>query len=234
MKSKEKRNVIIKIVLGVSLVILLIPLLIKLKDVFINISTEEGRNIFKNEITSLGFKGVLVIIGLMIAQIFLFIIPGEPVEILAGMCYGSIGGLCVIYLGTFISTCLIMLLIRKFGRKFIYKFINKDKIEKLENNKVFKSKNLDIILIVLFALPGTPKDLLTYVGAFLPINPLKFLLISTLSRFPSIITSTIMGNNILDGNWFFIISVYVITFSICGILFYFFNKKEKIVDVMKL
>ena len=175
MKSKEKRNVIIKIVLGVSLVILLIPLLIKLKDVFINISTEEGRNIFKNEITSLGFKGVLVIIGLMIAQIFLFIIPGEPVEILAGMCYGSIGGLCVIYLGTFISTCLIMLLIRKFGRKFIYKFINKDKIEKLENNKVFKSKNLDIILIVLFALPGTPKDLLTYVGAFLPINPLKFL-----------------------------------------------------------
>ena len=31
--------------------------------------------------------GLLLLLGIQIAQIFLIIIPGEPIEILAGMCY---------------------------------------------------------------------------------------------------------------------------------------------------
>ena len=40
----------------------------------------------------MGIKGYLIIIGLTIAQIFVAILPGEPIELLAGMCYGGIGG----------------------------------------------------------------------------------------------------------------------------------------------
>ena len=79
--------------------------------------------------------------------------------------------------------------IRKFGRSFIYTFANKEKIEKLENSKWFKNpKRLEIIFLILFLLPGTPKDLLVYVGGLLPVNPTRFILISTIARIPAIAT----------------------------------------------
>lgn len=131
------------------------------------------------------------------------------------MSYGPIGGLFVIFLGAFLSTLLIFFGVRKFGKSFIYSFVSKEKIDKLENSKLFSDpKRLDMILFILFFIPGTPKDLFVYLGGLLPINPVKFLMISTFARFPSIISSTIAGSSLVEGNWIMIVIVYSLTFAI--------------------
>lgn len=38
-------------------------------------------------------------------------------------------------------------------------------------------------MCILFFIPGTPKDLLTYIGFLLPIPPMKFILIATFLDF---------------------------------------------------
>lgn len=145
------------------------------------------------------------------------------------MSYGAFGGLIIVLIGSFISSFIIFFGVRKFGKNFIYSFVPKEKIEKLEKNKLFSNtKKLDTILFVLFFIPGTPKDLIVYIGSLLPIKPAKFLAISTFARFPSIISSTIAGSNLLSGNWLVILVAYIITFAIAGIVIYVFNKKEKI------
>ena len=218
---------IFKIILLILVVVLLIYLTIKLMPIFKNLATEDGREIFHQEINSLGYRGVLVIVGLMIVQIFLMFLPGEPVEILAGLCYGPIGALLIIFLGSFISSVIIFFTVRKFGRKFIYSFVSEEKIKKIENSKYFSnSKNIELTLFILFFLPGTPKDLLVYIAGLLPIKPSKFFVISTFARFPSIISSTIAGSNIIDGNWGTIIGVYALSFAISGVIIYFYNKKR--------
>jgi len=144
------------------------------------------------------------------------------------MSYGAIGGLIVIFLGAFLSSFIIFFLVRKFGRNFIYSFVSKDKIDKIENSKWFSNpKKLDTILFILFFIPGTPKDLFVYIGGLLPIKPVRFLMISTFARFPSIISSTIAGSNLVSGNWLVIAITYFITFAIAGIIIYIFNKKQK-------
>ena len=56
-----------------------------------------------------------------------------------------------------------MLLVGKLGRKFVYKFFTKERIDKIENSKMFKNpKRLEWIMIILFLIPGTPKDLIVY------------------------------------------------------------------------
>ena len=45
-----------------------------------------------------------MLFSLQIAQIFLAILPGEPLEILAGMCYGGIGGTIFILVSVFVTT----------------------------------------------------------------------------------------------------------------------------------
>lgn len=81
MKNKNVR--VLKIIMLVIFLIIMTLLTIKLVPIFKNISTEEGRINFKTEIESLGYEGMLIIIGLMVVQIFLPILPGEPVEVLA-------------------------------------------------------------------------------------------------------------------------------------------------------
>lgn len=139
------------------------------------------------------------------------------------------GGMFVIFAGAFLSSCVIFFAVRKFGRSFIYSFISKEKIEKLENSKLFSNpKKIDMILFILFFIPGTPKDLFVYLAGLLPIKPVRFLLISTFARFPSIISSTIAGSSLVEGNWTMIVITYAVTFLLAGVIVYVFNKKEKV------
>lgn len=88
----DKKSVkIFKVIMLVLVIGILFYLTIKLLPMFKNIATSEGRTEFKSTIENLGFKGIFVILGLMFAQMFLAFLPGEPVEILAGLCYGAIG-----------------------------------------------------------------------------------------------------------------------------------------------
>lgn len=70
----------------------------------------------------MGFTGVLMLFGLQIAQILLVIIPGEPLEILAGMCYEQFGGTLFITISVFITTTIIVLLVKKYGKSFNLQF----------------------------------------------------------------------------------------------------------------
>ena len=133
----------------------------------------------------------------------------------------------ILFLGAFLSSLIIFFAVRKFGRNFIYSFVSKEKIEKIENSKWFSdTKKIDLILLILFFIPGTPKDLLVYLGGLLPIKPARFLLISTFARFPSIISSTVAGAGLINGNWVTIIVAYAITFIITGISVFIIRKKE--------
>ena len=114
---------------------------------------------------------------------------------------------------------IIFYLVKKYGKNFLYNFFSKEKIEEIENGKLFKnSKNIEYLLIILFMIPGTPKDLLTYVGGLLPIKPSKFIAIATLARFPSIISSTLAGANIVKGKWITMIIVYVVPLLIAMLI----------------
>lgn len=225
MSRKQK---ILKAIVLLIVLVVFIYLVIELFPLFKELATEEGRNNFKETINSLGVKGVFVLIWIMCIQILVPILPGEPVEILAGMCFGPIKGMIYVLIGSFISSVFIITLVKIFGKKFIYTFVKKEKIEKLENSKFFKNtKKIDIIIFISFFIPGLPKDILIFIAALLPINTYRFLIISTFARIPSIISSTIAGSGLLGGNLMLSIGGYVITFAIVGILIYIVSRKDK-------
>lgn len=228
-----KKSKVFKLILLLIVVAIAIGLTIYLIPVIKELGTPEGQAAFKERIDNSGFLGILMLFGLQFAQIFLFIIPGEPIEILAGICYGSVWGTIFVMVSAAIISAFIYLLVHKLGRKFIYDFIDKNKIEKIENSKVFQNpRTIRFIIFILFFIPGTPKDLLTYIAALLPIKPLEFIIISTIARFPSIISSTWAGASLLEGNWTFSLMIYGITFAIVAVVVLIMRKfdKDKIAD----
>ncbi len=224
-KTKIK---IFKIIIMILVIALLIGITIYLFPVIKNLSTSEGQMEFKNKVNESGFLGMLTLFGLQVAQIFLFILPGEPLEILAGMCYGGIGGTIFITVSVFIISTAIFFIVRKLGKKFVYDFCSEEKVKKIENSKLFKNaKKIESIMLILFIIPGTPKDLLVYIAGLLPIKPFRFIMISTFARLPSVVSSTFAGSNLVAGDWKMSIIIYAMTFLIVGIGIFIINKFDK-------
>ena len=232
MSNRNKKLKIVKLVVFVVTILLMIGMTIYLFPVMKNLSTYEGQIAFKEKVNNSGIYGFLSLLGLQFAQIFLVVLPGEPLEILAGMCYGAVGGTLFIFFSVALTTTVIFLLTRKFGKELIYDSFGREKIEKIENSKVFQNpKNIEFIFAICFAIVGTPKDLLTYIGALFPIKPLRFIIIATFCRFPSIISSTIVGQYFSRGNWkISIIDLITFAFTFLIIALVKFFDKEKITE----
>ena len=220
---KDSIPIIIFLLLMVALTILLWPYIKEL-------STEEGREQFKTWVDGLGFGGWLVTLGIQLLQIFVALIPGEPVELMLGFVWGPWLGTFTCLLGIFIGTATIYFLVRKLGMRFVRKVVGTDDLTKY---KFLSDKNkVEITVFILFFIPGTPKDALTYIAPFAPIHPVKYLLIATFARIPSIITSTILGDSVAEENYLLAIIVFVITaiISVLGIVLgnkYVEKRREK-------
>ena len=159
----------------------------------------EMRLRFQAYLDSLGFAGWIIILVLQVLRIVLAFIPGEPIELMSGLMFGALGGMIVCLIGIFIGSGIVFYLTKTYGHKFIRIFVSEKKLQ--EFKFIHDTKRLEIVTFVLFFLPGTPKDALTYIAGLTDIKPSRFMLISTFARIPSVVTSTIVGANISNGNY---------------------------------
>ena len=224
---EEKKIKIIRRIIAIIVLILFIAFFVKMLPQFINLTTEEGREAFQKNTEELGLKGVMSILTLEICKIILVFLPGEPIELLAGMCYGAIGGLLLIYLGVIISNIIIIYLVKKFGTKLVDDVVPEDKRKKIEGMINENPNRSEIALIILYFLPALPKDFITYIASLLPISYGKIMIISLICRFPAVFSSVLVGSKIVDGKLTSIIIIYLITYIISGLVVYIYNQKRK-------
>ncbi len=182
---------------------------------------------FRQWIDSRGLAGQAVFLFMIVLQVFVAFIPGEPLEIAAGYAFGWLGGTLISVLGVTAGSALVFLFIRKYGTRALELFVSPAKIRSmkfLQNTERLKS-----LMFVLFLIPGTPKDLLTYIAGLTPIRMSDFLILSTVARLPSLITSIVGGSALGDGEYFTAIIVFAVTaaVSILGLLVYSRIKQHK-------
>jgi uncharacterized membrane protein YdjX (TVP38/TMEM64 family) len=177
------------------------------------------REKFSAWIAGLGFKGVAIMFGIQFLQIVVAVIPGEPVELLAGAAYGGLGGLAICLAGCASSSFVIFMMVKKFGGCLLLRFFKQKNIEKF--SFLQDRQKTALAVFVLFLIPGTPKDTLTYIVPLSGFNVSSFILISAFARVPSILSSTMMGASAVRGNWLQLLVLFLITalLGIFGILF---------------
>ncbi len=115
--NKTKKAKWIKGILFLVVIAIAIAMIVYLAPIMKQISTQEGQQAFKQKVDESGFWGMLMLFGIQFAQIFLIILPGEPLEVLAGMCYGSIWGTVFVLASAGIITTAIVFLVRKLRKK---------------------------------------------------------------------------------------------------------------------
>lgn len=151
-----------------------------------------NRESFRAWLDGRGALKYAIMAGLMMLQIIIAIIPGGPMEIAAGYAFGPFLGTLLCVLGSVLGTWIIFLLTRRFGMKLVRLFVTDRQMSsmKLLNDR----RRLHLVLFLLFLVPGTPKDIITYFGGVLPITMSSFLLITSIARTPAIFVSTLGGH----------------------------------------
>lgn len=183
---------------------------------------------FRDWVDGHGLLGRAAFIGMMVLQTFVAIIPGEPLEIGAGYAFGAVEGTILCVTGTVIGTAAVFAFVRAFGVRAVEMFFSREKILSLRFLK--NAKKLNTVMFIVFLIPGTPKDLLTYFAGLTNIKFSTMLLISAVARFPSVITSTVGGNALGNQNYTFAVVVFAVTAAISAVGLIVYNKMSKVSD----
>ncbi|MBE6781289.1 MAG: TVP38/TMEM64 family protein [Ruminococcaceae bacterium] len=229
MKTNEKKRLWQKRIIAlVSLfAVAVIFFLIAYFVIYKFLSIENTAESFKDFIEGYGIWGRGVALGIQFLQVFIAIIPGEFVEVGLGMAFGYIEGTILCYIGVALASTIVFLIVKKFGIKAVELFVDPKKIDQLKF--INSEKKLYTLVFLLFLIPGTPKDLLTYVVPLTRIKLSEFLTISLLARIPSVISSIIGGDFFSNGKYLEGIFLFLITgaVSLLGMIIYraILNKK---------
>lgn len=159
--------------------------------------------------------GSLIFIGICMVQVIIALIPGEAVEIAAGVIFGSWYGTLLCLVGITLGSIVVILLVRRFGRKFVESLYPREKIDSLPILRDPKKRNATIFL--LFLIPGTPKDLITYIIGLTEVSVPMYIVLTTVARIPSILMSTLGGDAFSEGKIIEAVFIFAAAAAVSGV-----------------
>lgn len=169
---------------------------------------------FRAWVREQGLWGRVAFVGMMALQIIIAFIPGEPLEIGAGYAFGTIEGTALCLLGALLGGTAVFLLVRRFGMKIVAVFFPEEKVRSL--SFLQDEKRLNLIAYILFLIPGTPKDVLTYAAGLTPMKLSFWIFLTLTARIPSVVTSTAGGDALGASNYTAALWVFAVTALISG------------------
>lgn len=177
---------------------------------------------FRALVDAHGIGGRLIYIGMVVLQITVALIPGEPLEIAAGYAFGTLEGTILCLVATGLGSSLVILLVRRFGTRLCEVFFTREKLSKLRFLQA--SPKRTAIFALIFMLPGTPKDLLCYYAGLTDIKLSTLLIICSVGRIPSVLTSTLGGDALGTKSYIFAAVVFGLTLLISAGGFWIYSR----------
>ena len=203
----------VRLILSILVLLAFVPLSLYAIPKVMALGDAQTRAALQQQMQSQGIGGWFVFLGIQVLQVVVAMIPGEPVEIFAGLMYGPLWGTLSCMLGIFLGSMIVYLLVRRLGMPIVSIFMDPKKFQNLQFLQ--DKKRFERISFLLFFIPGTPKDLLTWAAGFINIRPLRFFAISTVARLPSILSSTLAGASLISGDFSLLPTLSRLSVSYC-------------------
>lgn len=175
-------------------------------------------------------ESIFIYIGAQILQIIISILPGQELQMVAGLVYGLWPGFLLSMIGALIGSAVTYYLAGFLGRDALHILFGKrhidDYLDKINSKKGF------MLVFLIYLIPGVPKDLCTYAAGLSHMKIRAFLVLSMVGRIPGILGSLIIGTEIGEGNYtsVAVISVLAVVLFILGVIYH--SKLSHLLDVV--
>lgn len=208
--DREKTRLIVAIVLlsGFGLLILalaisgrLAPLVHQMWDIFRN------RDHMRMYVESWGALAPAAFIAIQAFQVVLAPIPGEFTGVVGGFIFGGVPNLVYSTIGLSIGSVVNFLAARIIGLPLVKLVVSNESMERFH----FLTQSRGVLLaLVLFAIPGFPKDILSYILGLSPMGFVTFVVVCTLGRIPGTVMLSFSGSAVYEQNWTLLLVICIV------------------------
>lgn len=146
---------------------------------------------FQAWIDRFGAWSGVVFAAVRTVQTVVKIVPAEPLEIGSGFLFGAVGGMLLCLLGNILGSLVILFLTRKLGTRVLELFHLENKLRSMRFLQDREKRTT--LLFFFYLIPGTPKDGITYFVGLTDMNLTEYMILTSIARIPSILSSTICG-----------------------------------------
>ena len=169
----------------------------------------------------------ITLIGLQIIQVIICVIPGQPIQFAASYMFGTFGGYLVSIVGAVIGAFAAYYIAKFLGADAVKLIFGEDKVDNYRS-KINSGKGL-LIVLLLYLIPGLPKDLIGYVAGISDMRVLPFIIVSSIGRTPPMFGSLLVGTYFQAKNW----TAIVILAVICAVILVIcFIKRNSIIGLL--
>lgn len=162
-------------------------------------------------------RAASVLIGMQILQVIVCILPGQPIQLAASYMFGVLRGYLISIAGAVVGAFVAFYLAKVLGRDALEAIFGEEKVSDY-HRKLNSGRGLTAVLMI-YLIPGIPKDLVAYVAGISDMRLRPFLLVSTIGRSPGMLGSLLTGYFISSRNYAAIGVLAVITAVILIICF---------------
>jgi uncharacterized membrane protein YdjX (TVP38/TMEM64 family) len=168
-----------------------------------------------------------IFIFLQILQVVVAPIPGELTGIIGGYLYGPLWGTIYSTIGLTLGSWMAFMLARFFGEPLLENVVKKEVFEKFD---YFMEHQGIGVSLILFLVPGFPKDYLCYIMGVSLIPTWTFIIVSTIGRLLGTIMLSFTGYYAGNGQYLFLTCLAAAGIIIFIVVYYY---HDKILEMLK-
>lgn len=175
---------------------------------------------FADKIKAMGWPGVIVFFFINAIHVLMPIIPAGPFSIAAGLVWGSWFGTAICLVSSTIFATILYLWIKKANPAIARQILHHKSLEKFQ--KYLKSGRVGRTMLLIFLIPGSPKDFLSWIAGLLEISLSEWIMINMIGRFPGVFLPAASVSGLKNGNYGVVAAVVIV-----GIVFYLGSSRIK-------
>ena len=226
-EKKDKSEKVQKILSIVKVVILLfivvgIPLIIYFHNPEV-LKLFTNRDAMNDFLSANQSKGIIAFLGIQIFQVVVSVLPGNIIQMAAGFVFGVFKAYLLAISGVFVGTFIAYNLSKYLGKDVIVMIFKEKNINKFIN--MLSSKKGFVAIILIYLIPGLPKDVFTYAAGLSNMKALPFVLTSIIARTPAMFGSLVFGAMFRAHNY---VGMVILCVAVGILLIVAFVKRKKL------
>ncbi len=176
-----------------------------------------SRDELRTYVISWGAYAPLVFMAIQAFQVVFAPIPGELTGAVGGFIFGAWPNLVYSTVGLTVGSVGAFMLARIVGQPLVETVVGPATLERFH---YLTEKHGTLFALILFSIPGFPKDVLCYILGLSPMRFVPFTMACLVGRIPGTTMLSLSGEAVYDENWTMLAIVSVAcVFFICVVLF---------------
>jgi uncharacterized membrane protein YdjX (TVP38/TMEM64 family) len=176
------------------------------------------KTFLKDTVASWGWLAPLVFIVIQALQVIISPFPGEITGPVGGALFGTLWGVVYSTIGLTIGTMICFGIGRMWGEPLVRPWLSEHNWNRM--NFIIEAEGA-ILCLILYLIPGFPKDMISYLFGISPMPFWVFAIVSTLGRLPGTFIGSYFGAHVAEQQYLYAIIFIALVAAVTLPLFYY-------------